>query len=400
MKEIKKIYGFSFFRSLVIYASISIAFYQANGLNYKSIMILQAIYSFFILIFEIPSGIFSDKIGRKKTLIISTVGFLFAYTCALFGKSFIPFLFMQFFAAIGESFYSGTFTAMVYEDLKNEEKIEHSKKVFANIQIINLFSALFASGISVVIVKYINMRFTYFVTAIMCFIALVISSTFIDLQEKTDDGKKQNSHRKMTFANYKNTFMESIQLLFSNAELKMLFLDYIIFAAIALSISYLKQPLLLATDLKPEYLGIVNIITILCSTFVLKNIHNIKKLLKEETYYKLSVLLSGLVLFCNVLFKSYFVVIFSFLLLSIFYKTRDVLMGVKINDYLNDSDRATSLSVISALKMFCCIILELILGVAADVNILLALIIALCFMIVAYAVLYFYRYKTFSREIK
>ena len=51
---------------------IIIIFFQENNLSLSEIMILPAVYSFTIVLFEIPSGLFSDKFGRKKSIIIST----------------------------------------------------------------------------------------------------------------------------------------------------------------------------------------------------------------------------------------------------------------------------------------------------------------------------------------
>ena len=109
MKEIKKLYLFTFFRSLTFFASISIAFYNSNGLSYFQIMALQSIYGIMTAVFEIPSGVLSDLLGRKRTLILGTVCFIAAYLCGALGSTFLPFVFMQIFAAAGQSCYSGTF---------------------------------------------------------------------------------------------------------------------------------------------------------------------------------------------------------------------------------------------------------------------------------------------------
>ena len=66
--------------------------YQTNviGLSVAEAFTLMAIFSGSILIFEVPSGAFSDLLGRKKTLIISSIlpAILFAFVRS-FGDVFL-----------------------------------------------------------------------------------------------------------------------------------------------------------------------------------------------------------------------------------------------------------------------------------------------------------------------
>ena len=48
---------------------IIILFFQEHGLSLTQIMTLQAIYSFSVALFEIPSGYIADLFGRKQTII-------------------------------------------------------------------------------------------------------------------------------------------------------------------------------------------------------------------------------------------------------------------------------------------------------------------------------------------
>lgn len=54
-------------------------FYNDNGLNSYDIYLLQAVYSFSVALFEVPSGYMADIIGRRTSLIIGsflgTIGF-------------------------------------------------------------------------------------------------------------------------------------------------------------------------------------------------------------------------------------------------------------------------------------------------------------------------------------
>ena len=59
---------------------------------------------------------------------------------------------MQIFAAVGQSCYSGTFLALMYEDVEHDKSITKSPNViFSNLQVINLVSVLLAALISWII---------------------------------------------------------------------------------------------------------------------------------------------------------------------------------------------------------------------------------------------------------
>ena len=114
---------------------IIVLFFQEHGLSLTQVMILQAIYSLSVAVFEIPSGYIADIFGRKQTIILSTIfsflGFLvFSFSGAEIGGSFgeIPFLIIfpggfyvfllaQVLVGIGGSLMSGADSAIIYDTL-------------------------------------------------------------------------------------------------------------------------------------------------------------------------------------------------------------------------------------------------------------------------------------------
>ncbi len=54
---------------LVVMPVITI-FYREHGLSNQDIFTIQACFSIAVVLFEIPTGYFSDVLGRKKSLII------------------------------------------------------------------------------------------------------------------------------------------------------------------------------------------------------------------------------------------------------------------------------------------------------------------------------------------
>lgn len=78
---------------------------------------LEAIYYAGIAILEIPSGFFSDRIGRRITLIIASLLLCTAYLLFAVGNTFLTFAAAEIVLAGGFAFASGTDTSLLYETL-------------------------------------------------------------------------------------------------------------------------------------------------------------------------------------------------------------------------------------------------------------------------------------------
>lgn len=97
---------------------ILMLYYQDMGMTTEQSFQLKAVYSISIVVFEIPSGYLADIWGRKVTLvlgaILGTLGFLF-YSL---GSGFWIFLTAEIVLGIGQSFVSGSDSAMLFDSLK------------------------------------------------------------------------------------------------------------------------------------------------------------------------------------------------------------------------------------------------------------------------------------------
>ena len=57
----------------MLFMPIVIPFFESNRLNFEDVMQLQALHALSMVLFEIPSGYFSDKLGRKNTMIFCCI---------------------------------------------------------------------------------------------------------------------------------------------------------------------------------------------------------------------------------------------------------------------------------------------------------------------------------------
>jgi hypothetical protein len=92
--------------------------YMSRSLPLEQVIELSAVYYLSVFLLEVPSGYFSDRIGRRLTLLIAAAALMGSYSCFIVGAGFWWFAAGQFLLATGMAMQSGTDTAFHYDSLK------------------------------------------------------------------------------------------------------------------------------------------------------------------------------------------------------------------------------------------------------------------------------------------
>ena len=105
--------------ALGIAGPILTLFFLEKGLSLAQFMILMGVLNVSITVFEIPTGIVADRIGRRFSvvmgLVLEAVGFTGLLLLTQFGQLSIAFVCW----GLGESFVSGADSALFYDSIKN-----------------------------------------------------------------------------------------------------------------------------------------------------------------------------------------------------------------------------------------------------------------------------------------
>lgn len=78
---------------------------------------LEAIYYMGVVVLEVPSGYFSDRVGRRVTLLLASAFLIAAYALFFLGSTFSVFAVAQVLLAAGLAFNSGTDTSLHFDSL-------------------------------------------------------------------------------------------------------------------------------------------------------------------------------------------------------------------------------------------------------------------------------------------
>jgi MFS family permease len=115
----------------------------------------------FGLIMEVPTGAISDLIGKKKTLLASSllgsIGVMLISSSNGIWQIFIGFLIAQ----AGWAFYSGAAEAMAYDSLKEAKKADRFDKVISTSTIIGIIATAVTTLMGIAMYNY-NFRFPHY----------------------------------------------------------------------------------------------------------------------------------------------------------------------------------------------------------------------------------------------
>lgn len=123
-RNIAKLKWYGFFGGLWFFLPVLFIYFKNAGLSYAEFGLIFSATNIAKFIFEVPSGTFADRIGRKNSLAIASFLMAVTFLCWGFGENFLFFLIGGFVKGVAQSFGSGSDTAIMYDSLKyaNEEE--------------------------------------------------------------------------------------------------------------------------------------------------------------------------------------------------------------------------------------------------------------------------------------
>ena len=178
-RNIPKLFIFQVLRWFLIIMPIVVLYFQENGLSMSQVILTQAAFSVSMLIFEVPSGYFSDKIGRKLTLQIGTLfSFVGMLGLGLF-PGFYTFLMSEVILGIGASFISGTDSSLLFDSLTLLDRREEQPKLEGRLMAFANFSESVA-GILGGIIAVASMRLSFLIEAGFLLGAFLVATTLYE----------------------------------------------------------------------------------------------------------------------------------------------------------------------------------------------------------------------------
>ncbi len=147
-KFLTKIYLFKFFDDFILVYPFYTVMFADFKMQPWQVATLLAVWSITTFLLEVPSGVWADKYSRKNILFLGQIIRFFGYLIWLFYPTFIGFLVGFVFWGIKSALTSGTFQALIYDELKLTGDEKQFAKVLGRTKTISFVAMLTASALA------------------------------------------------------------------------------------------------------------------------------------------------------------------------------------------------------------------------------------------------------------
>lgn len=123
-RDLRLFYLFRLLATSYLWVPIFIPFKQSRGLSFLEIMILGGIYSAVVIVCEIPTGAFADRIGRRTSMMAGALTMALSCLIAYGSHGMAGFAVSEALAAVSMSLCSGADSAYLF-DLLDGHGVAH-----------------------------------------------------------------------------------------------------------------------------------------------------------------------------------------------------------------------------------------------------------------------------------
>lgn len=341
------ILGINSFSGGLLVPILSLLFLK-KGLSLAEISIAIGTYSLSIIILELPTGIASDLLGRKKMFCLANISSIISSVIMLFCKGVISISLAMLFHGISRAVSSGSLDALYIDwNTNDEDSKEKLAKVMTNISLLETLGLALGSilgGVIPSLVKISNSVLGIYdlniiIKIILTFIVFIMSCLFI---------KEYDSSVKTESRSLINQVKSSIAIVKSNRLLIIIFISVFSTGFFLLTLETYWQPQLLSL-LSNDILWIIGVVSgiyygasIAGNVIAEKIIANNK--ISIQSVYIISRIALAIALVIMAMQKNFISFIIFYAIIYFSFGIFNISEGVIINSEVSNKSRATILS--------------------------------------------------------
>ena len=245
--NIWKIAASNAFRQLALNGAVYILFFNYLGFDFQDIGLIEAITSLAILIVELPSGVFADRVGRKWAVIISR-GFWLIYLLvqSYCDGSYLVLVVIGLTSGLEYGFQSGASSALLYDTMKELGREDDFTRINGRIKAVITILGVGAMIIGAYLFS-INPRLPYRILSVSTVISILL---MLSVKETVNPADKTDLWHQI------DEMKSSVRYVFKNRSL--LWLSIFFFVPAVLDESYwdvYSQAHLTQVGLDPVFIG-------------------------------------------------------------------------------------------------------------------------------------------------
>ncbi|PCJ49908.1 MAG: MFS transporter [Gammaproteobacteria bacterium] len=334
--NIVKLYIVKLSKWFMLFMPIIWLFYAENGLSISDLLIIQSIYSITIATIEIPSGYVADVLGRRKALIMGTFCGVIGMIIYSMSYTFAGFLAAALCLGIGQSFISGSDTAIMYDTLLSLKR----SKEFIKIEGRTISLGNFAEALAFILgglLAEISLRTPFYIQIGIALIGFIAATQLVEPSQHKLKGSVVNP--------WNNIKKIVIYAMIENKTLRHFIFYSSIIGAATLTMAWFSQPYFMSLGIiSTFYFGLIGAILNIAVAIPSLYAHKIEQMIDSKKL---------LIVFLSCITLGYFIMgstthLAGLLVLFVFNITRGVATPV-LKDYMNrnipSEMRATVMSI-------------------------------------------------------
>jgi len=374
-----KFSAYGFLKNLRLFEPFLILFFLSSGLKYTEIGILYAIAEISTNLLEIPTGIYADIFGRRKSMLMGFGAYIITFAMFYLTSNFYLFVVGMVLYGLGDAFRSGTHKAMILEYLKSKG-IESSKvEYYGATRSASQFGSAINSLLAGIVVFYTG---DYHIIFLITIVPYILDFINLATYPRELDGDINRAHNRKRREQGLQTLQDFAGMFKNRGALKALLNSALFDSGFKASKDYL-QPILQSFAIALPFLlffsedkrtaiivGIVYFFLYLLSSYASRKSHVVVKRVRSITFaINLTFAIGAIALiFAGVsyIYSLFILSILLFITLHFVFNLRRPMNVSYVSDKISSRIMASGLSVESQLKMIFSATFAFLIGVLAD----------------------------------
>lgn len=178
-RSLRLFYAFRLLATSYLYVPIFMLFQASRGLSFFERLALGGIFSAVIILVEIPTGVFADRIGRRRSMLVGALTMVASCLIAARAHDFATFAIAEALGAVSIALCSGADSAYLFDFLREHDRAHEYSRHESTASAWHLMGSAvaFAGG---GLLAQIDLALPYLVTAGVASIAAVIACVLHD----------------------------------------------------------------------------------------------------------------------------------------------------------------------------------------------------------------------------
>ena len=276
-RNLRALYANAFLGQLYFDRALWVLYLGERGMNMAQVGVLEGLLHFFIVLFEIPTGVIADLYGRKKSLLIgSFISLGYALFMMISGHFFVFSLAFALFG-LAVTFKSGAAQALFYDTLAEAGQESRYTKVMGNeaaLVYIALSVAQWGGG-------FLAEQSWYWVYGGILVVQVIAMVPLLLVKEpkrtETAEAAEVAEPKRGMWATWKAQFSDSYEVWKNEKSVRMPIVMFIMVSTSIVVVVYYAQAYLAKQGFSTSQIGLIFTIDFLLGAAAAKFVHHLER---------------------------------------------------------------------------------------------------------------------------